>query len=594
LVALLQRCAIEVGPVLDVAAGAGAVGRAVALEQAGYGYLGAAADLAAAADLQAAGFAADAIDPGDLDRLEDRLVRLAGDKPPMAVLLGDALTTAPSPAALLATLRGALVRLGRPPLVVAVPNAAHVERAVDLLTGRWASASELVGPAPATPFTALTLTELTAAHGWVEIADHDLRGPLGTAARYAADPALSPDTPLGQLLRQVRDERDAAAAVTHLVRAYALTDLSLPPGVPPEDPDGAPFLSVVVRTQGGTRMALLADALTCLAAQRDEDFEVLVAVHTAGAEPVAAVRDLVEGFEPSFARRVRVLHVIGGGRSRPLNEALAQARGRYLAFLDDDDVVTADWVERFHGGAASGGARIIRSGCVNQAVEVTSDGGWRSLAAPEAPYDTTFDFVRHLALNQTPICSVAIPRAVLSTLGVRFDESMPVIEDWDLLMRVARYTGVLDVGGHTSIYHQWQEGSGLGSRSVVAAQIWDATHWAALARYDRQPLLLPAGSVSRLLEAMGGVPTKEAALLEAELAETRARLEAIETSEWWRATEPLRNAGTRAKVAAGQGRRVLGPGGPRRLLAAARRRVQARLVQARPQPGGRRKQRPPS
>ena len=66
-----------------------------------------------------------------------------------------------------------------------------------------------------------------------------------------------------------------------------------------------------------------------LAAQHDRDLEVLLMVHRDDPETLARIQGEVAAFEPGFSERVRVHQVRGGGRSRPLNEALASARAEY-------------------------------------------------------------------------------------------------------------------------------------------------------------------------------------------------------------------------------------------------------------------------
>ena len=92
-------------------------------------------------------------------------------------------------------------------------------------------------------------------------------------------------------------------------------------------------------------------ALTCLAAQSFEDLEVIVLVH--GREPgsLESCQEVVKSFEGSFASRVRVEQVPGENRSVQLNAGLVLARGRYVAFLDEDDLVTSEWAQRFAKGS---------------------------------------------------------------------------------------------------------------------------------------------------------------------------------------------------------------------------------------------------
>lgn len=87
----------------------------------------------------------------------------------------------------------------------------------------------------------------------------------------------------------------------------------------------APLVSVIVPTRD--RPALLAEALASLAAQTLADFECIV-VDDGGAHGVAL---------PADARFRLVRRDWSGGAAAARNTGIAEARGRYVAFLDDDD-----------------------------------------------------------------------------------------------------------------------------------------------------------------------------------------------------------------------------------------------------------------
>ena len=54
-----------------------------------------------------------------------------------------------------------------------------------------------------------------------------------------------------------------------------------------------------------------------------------------------------------------------------------------------------------------------------------------------SPLSVPFDLALHFRQNHSPICSFAIPRTIYRDLGLRFDESLVVIEDWHFFMRAA-------------------------------------------------------------------------------------------------------------------------------------------------------------
>ena len=152
--------------------------------------------------------------------------------------------------------------------------------------------------------------------------------------------------------------RDASAVSNFLGRIEGV-DWTL-------DEEPRPFLSVVMRTQG-QRSALLKDALVCLAAQINQDFEVLIALHDPLDPSLAStLRSLADSETPSLSSRLTVLESHGGSRSRPLNDAVGVARGRYLAFFDDDDLLLANWVSTFADLAEQHPGRVLRSVVVDQ------------------------------------------------------------------------------------------------------------------------------------------------------------------------------------------------------------------------------------
>lgn len=108
-------------------------------------------------------------------------------------------------------------------------------------------------------------------------------------------------------------------------------------------PDSAPMVSVITATRN--RPAMLRRALESIRAQTFDNYEMVVADDGSEAQWRQEYLSIVEAFAPKivfFHAREAGAPRSGPGAAR--NRAMERARGRYLAFLDDDD----HWVDPDH------------------------------------------------------------------------------------------------------------------------------------------------------------------------------------------------------------------------------------------------------
>ena len=267
-----------------------------------------------------------------------------------------------------------------------------------------------------------------------------------------------------------------------------------------DTPAGRPFLTVLTRTQGKRRQCL-EDVLACLAAQDDDDFEWVIACHRADHEQLRSVREVVSLAPPRLAHRIRLVEVERPGRSAPLNDGFEVARGRYVSVLDDDDTVAASWVSTFHRLEGEYAGRVLRTVAVRQSVVPHAvEGGTVALSVgnPRMDWPVEFDLLSHLAHNQTPLMSVAFPRGAFHTLGIRFDETLDILEDWDFLVRTAGVVGAGSAPTATCVYRWWL--SVETSRALHDEQDWDAARRRVLDGFATTYVVLPGDGARRLNE----------------------------------------------------------------------------------------------
>jgi GT2 family glycosyltransferase len=202
-----------------------------------------------------------------------------------------------------------------------------------------------------------------------------------------------------------------------------------------------PEVSVIVRTRDRPRM--LAQALRSLANQTLQDFEVIV-VNDGGRD----VSVVLEAVSPFLDVR-QLIHPVSRGRAAALNAGIAAARGRCLAYLDDDDVVYPTHLETLLASVVQSGADVVYA----KANQVLC---WSDMQQDTVVERVQFPLRRFkvamlLVHNKIPIMSLMHTAACLDKVG-RFDEKVDIYEDWDFLIRLSQCCSFHHIPRVTSEY----------------------------------------------------------------------------------------------------------------------------------------------
>lgn len=244
--------------------------------------------------------------------------------------------------------------------------------------------------------------------------------------------------------------------------------------------------TVAMRTMGN-RYHEMSEALASLSTQTYRNFELVVVAHDLASPARDELKALVATLPDWLSDSTEIITAHGSGRGTPLNSALDRAAGDYLVFLDDDDFARADWLQEFHRMAQHHPGMCLHAGVV----EVFMDG-----STPPTPFPVDFDYVQHLIGNRSPINSLALPLVNIRAAGLRYREDLPVVEDWDFLLRAVEVCGVACSSAITAEYRRRpgrtnsQTDHSDAEWRLAVAQV----HLAA----DQRPLILPAGSAREL------------------------------------------------------------------------------------------------
>jgi glycosyltransferase involved in cell wall biosynthesis len=192
-----------------------------------------------------------------------------------------------------------------------------------------------------------------------------------------------------------------------------------------------PEVSVVLPTHNRPR--LLAMTLCSVLWQEGVDLEVVVVDDGSSVD----VRAMVEGLGDARVRLVRHERPLGVSAAR--NRGVAEARGGWIAFLDDDDVWAPDKLLAQLGAARAGGHGWAYVGAVNVTEELRVLGG-----GPPAPADEVVNHLHRANLIPGGCSGVAVRRDLLPVQP--FDGSYRHFADWDLWIRLARLGRLAGVG----------------------------------------------------------------------------------------------------------------------------------------------------
>ncbi|MBI3316644.1 MAG: glycosyltransferase family 2 protein [Candidatus Omnitrophica bacterium] len=189
-----------------------------------------------------------------------------------------------------------------------------------------------------------------------------------------------------------------------------------------------PLVSVIVPTYN--RPAMLQEALQSVLNQTYKNIEVLV-VNDGGRDVEKDIASL--GFKE---RLIYIRHPEHKERSRARNTAIKASQGKYIAYLDDDDIYYPDHLETLVNFLETHPYAIAYTDAYHAFQKKKNE----QYVTVSKKILFSYDFNRDelMIKNLIPILCLMHQKECLEKAG-GFDETLTTHEDWDLWIRLSRH-----------------------------------------------------------------------------------------------------------------------------------------------------------
>ncbi|MGE5409523.1 MAG: glycosyltransferase, partial [Clostridiales bacterium] len=227
------------------------------------------------------------------------------------------------------------------------------------------------------------------------------------------------------------------------------------------------MVSVIIPTYN--RKDKLVRAIKSVLAQSYDDYEIIV-VNDNGEDVSSVIEQLKDP-------RIRLItHNINKGLSAARNSAIKYANGKYLAYLDDDDIYYPDHLETLVNYLENGSSKIAYTDANRIIIENNAENN--QPAKRDTPYSSDFDSEGILYNNYIPVLCIMHKKECLND-GFAFDESLRVFEDWDMWIKLSRKYEFSHIKKITCEFSWTNDGS------TMTSSKWDEYCWTTLVFYHK-------------------------------------------------------------------------------------------------------------
>ena len=226
------------------------------------------------------------------------------------------------------------------------------------------------------------------------------------------------------------------------------------------------LVSIIVRNSSIDKIWLLQGAIDSIEQNIYRPIEVIIVVQTENDNHIQSVEKIANNFQnPDFKVKIIINYTSNDERAKNLNLGIKKSQGRYLGFLDDDDIIYSNHLQTIINylqkskncsWAYVDVARVLCKSS-NNIVTNTKE---IEIISTDYPYNKQeFNYNELLKDNFIPIHSYLIDRDRVDNNILKFNESMTMMEDYEFLLRLAFEYNPIHISKVTCEYRFWSDAS---------------------------------------------------------------------------------------------------------------------------------------
>jgi glycosyltransferase involved in cell wall biosynthesis len=193
------------------------------------------------------------------------------------------------------------------------------------------------------------------------------------------------------------------------------------------EPENYPMVSVIVPTQN--RPEMLKRAIESICSQTYPNFEIIV-INDGGEDVEGTIRRF------NIRNNIRYIrHELPRERSAARNSGLLAARGKYIAYLDDDDRFYPDHLRILVNFLETNKVKVAYTDACRANEDL--ENGTYVVKSRQLQFSNNFDPDKILIENLFPNLCIMHKKSCIDEAGM-FDEALETHEDWEMWIRLSR------------------------------------------------------------------------------------------------------------------------------------------------------------